>query len=105
MSSRLVAVVAGVDRGTGSAITHKFASQYPVVCLARNPESYEKAVSNINKSGGNTIGVTTDLSNAKSVKSSFDRLEMELGGDFKISVGLDITRSAELSYFCLLIPF
>lgn len=86
MSSRLVAVVAGVGRGTGAAIAHKFASQYPVVCLARNPESYEEVVSEINKSGGNAIGVTTDLSNAKSVKSSFDRLEKEFGGDFGVSV-------------------
>jgi NAD(P)-dependent dehydrogenase (short-subunit alcohol dehydrogenase family) len=105
MSSRLVAVVAGVGRGTGSAIAHKFASQYPVVCLARNPESYEEVVSNINKNGGNAIGVTTDLSSAKSVKSSFDRLEMELGGDFGISVGLEIIRWAELRCAFLLTSF
>lgn len=105
MSSRLVAVVAGVGRGTGSAIAHKFASQYPVICLARNPESYEEVVSEINKSGGNAIGVKTDLSSAKSVKSSFDRLEKELGGDFGISVSLEIICWAELRCAFLLTSF
>lgn len=80
MATKSFAVVAGVGPGTGAAVARKFALAYPVVLLARNPENYESLVSEINKSGGKAIGISTDVSNASSVKSAFKTIESEFGG-------------------------
>jgi len=80
MATKSFAVVAGVGPGTGAAVARKFALAYPVVLLARNPENYESLVSEINKSGGKAIGISTDVSSASSVKSAFKTIESEFGG-------------------------
>lgn len=71
MSNRAFAVIAGVGAGTGSTLARRFAKEYPVALLARNPESYESLVQEINNSGGKAIGISTDTSNEESVKSAF----------------------------------
>lgn len=71
MSTGAFAVIAGVGAGTGSTLARRFAKEYPVALLARNPESYEGLVQEINNSGGKAIGVSADTSNEESVKAAF----------------------------------
>ncbi|KAI9668101.1 MAG: hypothetical protein M1821_000921 [Bathelium mastoideum] len=73
------AVVAGVGPGTGAAVARKFASAYPVALLARKPENYESLVKEINSSGGKAIGISTDISNAQSVKDAISKIGKEFG--------------------------
>lgn len=79
-SSKLFAVVAGVGPGTGAAVARKFGQQYPVALLARNPDNFEPYVKEINDAGGKAIGISTDLSDASSIKSAFQKIESEFGG-------------------------
>jgi NAD(P)-dependent dehydrogenase (short-subunit alcohol dehydrogenase family) len=71
MSVKAFAVIAGVGSGTGTWLARRFANEYPVALLARNPESYEGIVKEINGDGGKAIGISTDVSNEESVKSAF----------------------------------
>jgi len=71
MSTKAFAVIAGVGSGTGTSLARRFAKEYPIALLARNPESYEGLVQEINNSGGKAIGISTDASDEESVKSAF----------------------------------
>lgn len=71
MTTKAFAVIAGVGSGTGSSIARRFAKEYPIALLARNPESYEGIVQEINNSGGKAIGVSADTSDEQSLKSAF----------------------------------
>lgn len=88
MPSPLVAIVAGVGRGTGSAIALKFASQYSVVCLARNAENYNEVVSKINTTGGKAIGISTDLTSKDSVIRAFCEIEKEFGKEYGLAAAI-----------------
>lgn len=77
MASKAFAVVAGVGPGTGAAVARRFAAAYPVALLARSPENYESLVEEINKSGGKAVGISTDVSDPKSVKAAFDKIQHE----------------------------
>jgi NAD(P)-dependent dehydrogenase (short-subunit alcohol dehydrogenase family) len=74
MSPKAFAVIAGVGSGTGSSLARRFAQEYPIALLARNPSSYEPLVQEINNSGGKAIGVSTDTSDEQSVKSAFQTI-------------------------------
>lgn len=78
-TSKAFAVIAGVGPGTGAAVARKFGLQYPVALLARNPDNYEPYVKEINDAGGKAIGISTDVSDASSIKSAFQRIEAEFG--------------------------
>jgi NAD(P)-dependent dehydrogenase (short-subunit alcohol dehydrogenase family) len=78
MSSKFFAVVAGVGAGTGRSVALKFAKAYPVVLLARKPESYNSIVEEIKQAGGQAIGISTDTSDRKSVDSAFETIKKEL---------------------------
>ncbi|KAI5863486.1 NAD(P)-binding protein [Durotheca rogersii] len=80
MSSKFYAVVAGAGPGTGRAVALRFAKAYPVVLLARTPDSYQSTVAEINQSGGRAIGISTDTSDVKSVASAFEAITKELSG-------------------------
>ncbi len=86
MANKLIAIVAGVGAGTGSSIARKFASAYPVVLLARSPDSYESLVEEINGNGGKAIGISTDVADAQSVTNAFDRITSEFGNDVGAAV-------------------
>jgi NADP-dependent 3-hydroxy acid dehydrogenase YdfG len=79
MASKLITIVAGVGSGTGAAVAKKFAASYPVVLLARNPDSFESLAEEINKSGGKAIGISTDVADSNSVKAAFGKIEKEFG--------------------------
>ena len=80
MASSAFAVVAGVGPGTGAAIARRFASAYPVACLARSPSKYEPIVQEIRDNGGNAIGISADVTDEKSVKAAFDKIREEYKG-------------------------
>lgn len=81
MTSKLIAIVAGVGAGTGASVARKFAKTYPVVLLARKPENFESLVDEINNSGGKAIGVSTDVSSKDSLKNALDKIKQEFGND------------------------
>ena len=77
MASKAFAIVAGVGPGTGAACARRFASAYPVVLMARNPDNYESLVQEINKSGGKAMGISADVSSEESMKAAFDKIKQE----------------------------
>ena len=79
MTSKLIAIVAGVGPGTGASVARKFANTYPVVLLARKPENFEGLAEEINASGGKAIGISTDVSNVASLKNAVDTIKKEFG--------------------------
>lgn len=81
MTSKLIAIIAGVGPGTGAAVARKFAATYPVVLLARKSESYSEIVKEINGKGGKAIGVSTDVSDEESVRNAIKEAEKEFGGN------------------------
>ncbi|KAI4216020.1 MAG: hypothetical protein LQ351_001516 [Letrouitia transgressa] len=81
------AIVAGVGPGTGATVARKFAASYPVALLARNPANYEDLVKEIQSSGGKAIGISSDVSDAASVKSAFSKINSEFG-DAKLAAAV-----------------
>lgn len=88
MSSKLIAIIAGVGAGTGASIARKFAAAYPVVLLARNPDNYTSLAEEINGSGGRAVGISTDVSDSKSVASAVEAIKKEFGQDVGAAVRL-----------------
>ncbi|KAI7093472.1 hypothetical protein KC352_g39842, partial [Hortaea werneckii] len=80
MTSKAIAIIAGVGPGTGASVARKFASAYPVVLLARNPDNYNNLVDEIKKDGGQAIGISTDVSSPDSMKQAFSKIEQEHKG-------------------------
>ncbi|KAI1127576.1 NAD(P)-binding protein [Nemania abortiva] len=87
MSSKLFAIVAGAGTGTGRAVALRFAKAYPVVLMARRPESYQDTVSEITKAGGKAVGVSADVADDSSMGSAFDAIKKELPG-FKLAAAV-----------------
>ena len=88
MSSKLIAIVAGVGAGTGASVARKFATTYPVVLLARNPENFEGLAKEINEKGGKAIGISTDVADSTSVKNAVEAIKREFGEDVGAAVRL-----------------
>ncbi|CAK7273085.1 hypothetical protein SEPCBS57363_005476 [Sporothrix epigloea] len=78
-SKTFYAVIAGVGAGTGRSVALKFAKTYPVVLLARNPESYGDIVEEIVDAGGRAVGITTDVTSQESVESAFAQIQKTEG--------------------------
>lgn len=45
-----------------------------MVLLARNPDNFNPVVQEINSSGGQAIGISTDVTDTNSVNSAFDEI-------------------------------
>ncbi|KAI8634217.1 NAD(P)-binding protein [Xylariaceae sp. FL1651] len=80
MSLKLFAVIAGAGTGTGRATALRFAKTYPVVLMARRPESYHDTVLEINKAGGKAVGISADVADPKSMESAFEAIKKDLPG-------------------------
>ena len=85
-SQKAWAVVAGVGPGTGASVARRFAQSYSVALLARKEANYEPIVKEINDAGGKAIGISTDVSDGKSVKDAFDRIKKESGGNLAAAI-------------------
>ena len=64
----------------GASIAKKFAKVYNVALLARNPDNYSSLVDEINRQGGEAVGISTDISSALSVRHAFEKIASEFGG-------------------------
>jgi NAD(P)-dependent dehydrogenase (short-subunit alcohol dehydrogenase family) len=62
----------------GRSVALRFAQKYPVVLLARRPESYESTLADVQKAGGKAIGVSADVADAASLKKAFETINKEL---------------------------
>ncbi|MCJ1413352.1 hypothetical protein MMC19_007457 [Ptychographa xylographoides] len=80
-----LAIIAGVGPGTGAAVARKFAAEYPVVLLARNPANYENLVTEIQKNGGKATGISTDVSDPQSMEAAFSKIK-DMGVDVAAGV-------------------
>ncbi|KAK6598952.1 short chain dehydrogenase [Botrytis cinerea] len=78
-SSNFFSIIAGVGAGTGQSVALKFALSYPVVLLARDPANYEPTVKAITSSGGQAIGISTDVSDPSSVSNAFEEIKKQYG--------------------------
>jgi NAD(P)-dependent dehydrogenase (short-subunit alcohol dehydrogenase family) len=87
VSEKFYTVVVGIGPGTGRAVAIRFSKEYPVVLLARKPESYENAVAHITKAGGRAIGIAADATDKDSLKKAFETIEKELPG-FKLAAAV-----------------
>lgn len=80
VSTDFYAIVAGVGPGTGRSVAIRFSEAYPIVLLARQPESYNDVVTEINEAGGKAIGITADATDESSLKAAFETIKKELPG-------------------------
>ncbi|PGH16498.1 hypothetical protein AJ80_05183 [Polytolypa hystricis UAMH7299] len=80
MAAKAIAIIAGVGAGTGASIARKFAQNYSVALLARNPSNYEPIVKEIETRGGKAIGISTDVTNAHSVRDAFEQIAKAFPG-------------------------
>lgn len=74
-ATKPIAIIAGVGSGTGASVARRFAQSYPVVLLARSPSNFNPLVDEINQSGGEAFGISTDVSNEESVKNAFVKIK------------------------------
>jgi len=79
-ASNFYSIIAGVGAGTGRSVALKFAKAYPVALLARNPANYESIVKEIKATGGQAIGISTDVSSESSIKNAFAEIQKEFKG-------------------------
>ncbi|RHZ58424.1 hypothetical protein CDV55_103948 [Aspergillus turcosus] len=80
MATKALAIIAGVGPGTGASIARRFAKAYSVVVLSRNPANFEPLVQEINSSGGQALGISTDVTDSRSVKSAFEKISQQYAG-------------------------
>lgn len=103
MASKFFAVIAGAGAGTGRSVALKFAKAYPVVLLARKPDSYNSIVDEIKQAGGQAFGISTDTSDAKSLASAFETIKKELpdkhlaAAIFNVSAGRSVKGFLDLT--------
>jgi NAD(P)-dependent dehydrogenase (short-subunit alcohol dehydrogenase family) len=87
VSDKFYAIVAGVGPGTGRAVAIRFSEAYPVVLLARSPESYNDVVAEINRDGRKAIGITADATDESALKLAFETIKKELP-DLKLAAAI-----------------
>jgi len=79
-SKSFYAIISGVGPGTGRATALRFAQAYPVVLLARKPESYSSIVTEIKEAGGQAFGLTADATDEAAVNAAFESIKKILPG-------------------------
>ena len=75
-----IAVIAGVGPGLGAALARKFVQEGCSVALLSRSSAYIKNLSaKLTESGGTAVPIPTDITDAKQVAQSFERIREELG--------------------------
>lgn len=64
----------------GASVARKFSLTYSVALLARTPASFDPLVQEIRTAGGKAIGISTDVSDGKSVADAFETIRKEMDG-------------------------
>lgn len=85
---KLIAIIAGVGPGTGSAIARRFAQAYPVVLLARSQQSLDPVAQEITQNGGSAIGIPTDVTSPSGMTSTMDQVKAHFGSDINIAAAV-----------------
>ena len=84
-------------------MARKFAQKYSVALLARRPENYGPVVAEIQKEGGNALGVSCDVADSKSVADAFGKIKADMNGAHLaaavFNVGGKFTRKPFLELF------
>ncbi|KAI4687886.1 uncharacterized protein J4E88_003479 [Alternaria novae-zelandiae] len=86
--SKLITIIAGVGPGTGASVARKFSQTYPVVLLARTPESFSSLASEINAAGGRALGIATDVSSSSSLSSALSKIKSEFGDGVGVAAAI-----------------
>ncbi|KAI4708275.1 hypothetical protein J4E89_006897 [Alternaria sp. Ai002NY15] len=86
--SPLIAIIAGVGPGTGASVARKFSKTYPVVLLARTPESFSSLAEEINAAGGRALGIATDVSSSSSLSSALTNIKSEFGDGVGVAAAI-----------------
>lgn len=85
---KLIAIIAGVGPGTGSAIARRFAQTYPVVLLARSQQSLDPVAREIKENGGSAIGIPTDVTSASGMTTTIDQVKAHFGSNIGIAAAV-----------------
>jgi NADP-dependent 3-hydroxy acid dehydrogenase YdfG len=73
--------------GTGAAVARAFSKiGYSIALLARREESLKPVQDEITAAGGQAISFPTDISDAESVKKTFQELSQKLPGPVEVAV-------------------
>ncbi len=79
MNKKCVAIV-GAGPGVSAAVARKFgANGFTIVLMARNPESLELRVAELQAAGIKANGIVADVTDRQSLDSAFDRIQDEHG--------------------------
>lgn len=79
MFKKCVAIV-GAGPGVSAGVARKFgANGFTVILLARNPESLELRVAELQEAGIEANGIVADVTDRQSLESAFDRIQEEHG--------------------------
>jgi NAD(P)-dependent dehydrogenase (short-subunit alcohol dehydrogenase family) len=79
MADKKVATVIGVGPGLGAALARRFAADYAVALVARNPEKLVELAREISAAGGTSLVVPGDVSKEQEIVGVFERICRELG--------------------------
>ncbi|KAJ5370736.1 uncharacterized protein N7496_006828 [Penicillium cataractarum] len=85
---KLIAIIAGVGPGTGSAVARRFAQAYPVVLLARSQQSLDPVTREIKENGGSAISIPTDVTSASGMTATMDQVKAHFGSDISIAAAV-----------------
>ena len=85
---KLIAIIAGVGPGTGTAVARRFAQAYPVVLLARSQQSLDPVAQEITQNGGSAIGIPTDVTSASGMTSTMDQVKSHFGSDISVAAAV-----------------
>jgi NAD(P)-dependent dehydrogenase (short-subunit alcohol dehydrogenase family) len=79
VTDKKIATVIGVGPGLGAALARRFAADYAVVLVARNPEKLIELAREISATGGTSLVVPADVSKEQEIVDAFGRIRRELG--------------------------
>lgn len=68
-------------------MARRFAKAYPVVLLSRSPATFDPIVQEIKANGGQAVGISTDLSDSKSVQAAFAQISQQFA-DAKLAAAV-----------------